>query len=74
MNAPQPVIPAETEARRRAASLAFRAKMPNASAEIRAAAEMAQAAIAYADAASAHIWDGVRRNLPPVGAPGPARA
>ncbi len=74
MDATQPVIPAETEARRRAASLAFCAKLPNASPEVRAAAEMAQAAIAYADAASAHVWGGVLRDLPPVGAREPARA
>ena len=55
MNAPRPVIPAEIEARRRAGSLAFRAKLPHASAQIRAAAAAAQAAIEFADLAAAHL-------------------
>ena len=75
MNAPSPATaPAEVEARRRAASLAFRARLPHASPEVRAAAEMAQAAIAYADAASGAVWNGVLRDLAPVGAPEPSRA
>ena len=52
MNTPQPVIRAEVEARRRAASLAFRAKLPNASPAVRATAEMAEVAIRYATLAA----------------------
>ena len=55
MNAPSPATaPAEVEARRRAASLAFRARLPHASPEVRAAAEMAQAAIEFAQLSAAH--------------------
>ena len=54
MNAPRPAIAAEAEVRRRAASLAFRARLPNASAAVRAAAEMAQAAIEFAQIAAAN--------------------
>ncbi len=63
MNTPQPVIPAEVEARRRAASLAFRARLPNASPEVRAAAAMAEVAIEFARVFAA-IPPGSIRTLP----------
>ena len=54
MNTPQPVTPAEVEARRRAAALGFRARLPNASPGVRAAAEMAEVAIRYGTLAGAN--------------------
>ncbi len=60
MDAARPMIPAETEACRRAASLAFRARLPNASPEVRAAAAAAQAAIEFAQLAAANPPGSIR--------------
>jgi len=60
MNAPRPVIPAEIEARRRAASLAWRASMPRATPQLQAAAAMAEAAISYGTLAADHPPGSIR--------------
>ena len=60
MNARCPAIPAEVEARRRAASLRFRASMPRATPEVQAAADAVEVAIAYATLAAAHPPGSIR--------------
>lgn len=52
--------PAETEARRRAASLAWRARLPRATPEVRAAAGMAEAAIQFAELSAANPPGAIR--------------